>query len=100
MAATKINKKTTTKKEELTPFEKQLLETVKKINEYKLSCEANVVSIIYKNPQILHETNLKTEELSSNAWKVFHEIAKDIVLTEGKNVLDIVTVNIYLIFLH
>ena len=29
----------------ITPFEQELIETVKKINEYKEACEANVVSI-------------------------------------------------------
>ena len=35
-------------KKQLTPFEKEQIETAKIIVEYKQNCEANIVSIIYK----------------------------------------------------
>ena len=53
--------KSTTKGKKLSAFEEELIETVKKINEYKEACEANIVSILYKNPDSIYETNLSLE---------------------------------------
>lgn len=90
--------KATTKKKttKLTPFEQELLEVVKQINEYKLNAEANVVSIIYKEPDLLRESNLKLEEFHNNCWRVFFAIANDILTIEKKNTLDRTTVGFYL----
>lgn len=96
MATSKTTKTGTTKTKQISAFEKELIETAKKINEYKEACEANVVSIIYKNPDVLRESNLQLEELSNNIWRVYFEIAKDIVLVERKNVLDDITIGFYL----
>lgn len=96
MATSSDAKTKKAKKVELTPFEKELLDTAKKVNEYKEACEANVVSIIYKNPDVIRESNLSLEEISNNIWKVYFEIAKEIILVEKKNTLDDVTVGFYL----
>ena len=88
--------KNTTKGNKLTPFEQELVETIKKINEYKEACEANVVSILYKNPDSIFETNLTLEEFHNNIWRVYWTIANDIVKIEKKNVLDDITVGLYL----
>ena len=90
------NTKPTTKTKKLTPFEQETIEVLKQINEYKLAAEANVVSIIYKDPDLLRETNLTLEEFSNNVWRVFFTIASDLILVEKKNTLDIITVNLYL----
>lgn len=80
----------------LTPFETEKIETAKKILEYKLGAEANVVSIIYKAPDELFNTNLTLEDFSNNVWKVYFQIAHDIIIIEKKNVLDDITVGLYL----
>lgn len=96
MTATTTKKTTTNKTTKLTPFEQEQLAILKKINEYKVTAEANVVSIIYKNPEVLKETNLFLEEFSNNVWRVFFTIASDLVLVEKKNSLDQVTFYLYL----
>ena len=98
--ATATKKSTTTKSStkatKLTPFEQEQIEVLKRINEYKVTAEANVVSILYKEPDLLRETNLVLEEFSNNVWRVFFTIASDLVLVEKKNSLDQITVNLYL----
>ena len=69
---------------------------LKKINEYKEACEANIVSILYKNPDSIYETNLSLEEFNNNIWRVYWTIANDIVKLERKNSLDDITVGLYL----
>jgi replicative DNA helicase len=97
MATTKNNtSKTSTKTKKLTPFEQETIEVLKQINEYKLVAESNVVSIIYKEPDLLRETNLTLEEFSNNAWRVFFTIANDLIMIEKKNTLDLITFNLYL----
>ena len=90
-----VTKNSTTSKK-LTPFEKELLDTIKKIGEYKLACEANVVSSLYQRPDAIFETNLNLEEFHNNIWKVYWTIANDIVKLEKKSVLDEITVGLYL----
>lgn len=91
--AEKNNKKNT---KELTAFQKQQIETLKKINEFKEACEANIVSIIYKRPEFIRETNIYLEEFTNNCWRVYYQIAHDIINVERKNSLDMITVNLYL----
>lgn len=88
--------KSSTKTNKLTPFEQEQIEVLKRINEYKVTAEANVVSILYKEPDLLRETNLVLEEFSNNVWRVFFTIANDLILVEKKNSLDQITVNLYL----
>ena len=38
------------------------IETYKKVKDYKVNCEANIVSCIYKNPNLIHNVNLKIIE--------------------------------------
>jgi replicative DNA helicase len=70
---------------------------VKKVKEFKLSAEANIVSIFYKNPDLLYSyDNLRIEDISNNIWRVYYVIAQDIVIKEKKQTLDEVTVGLYL----
>jgi hypothetical protein len=50
----------------LSPFEKQQAEAAKQILEYKLGAEASIVSMIYKNPDLLRETNLQLNDIHNN----------------------------------
>lgn len=80
----------------LTPFEKEMIETAKQIFEFKLSAEANIVAILYKKPDEFYNINITLNEFSENTWRVYYQIAHDIVLSEGKNTLDYMTVGFYL----
>lgn len=80
----------------LTPFEAETIEVAKQVVEYKLNAEANVVSILYKVPDELYSVNLTLDDFSNNIWRVYFEIAHDIILVENKATLDEVTIGIYL----
>lgn len=84
------------KKSNITSFQKDLIETIKKIKEYKRNCEANIVSILYKKPDLLYESNLSLDEFSDNIWRVYWNIANDIINVEKKNTLDDMTIGFYL----
>ena len=88
--------KSTTKSKKLSAFEEELIDTIKKISEYKEACEANVVSILYKNPDSIFETNLSLDEFNNNIWRVYWTIANDIIKIEKKSSLDDITVGLYL----
>ena len=84
------------KQRELTPFEQELKKATAKVREYKTIAEANIVSLFWKNTDLLYSySNIKLEDLSENMWKVYWQIAYDIVIKERK-VLDEITVNFYL----
>lgn len=90
-------KKSSTKNKNLTPFEEELLKALKSVKEYKLSCEANIVSIFWKKPDYLYSyTNITIDDFSENEWKVFWQIAYDIIIKENKQTLDDITVGLYL----
>lgn len=93
VAKTNQNKK---QKIELTPFEKEQLDTLKKINEFKLAAEASAVASLYKKPDLITQVTLKLEDLTNNEWRVFYAIAYGVVVTENKNSLSDVDVNFYL----
>lgn len=80
----------------LTEFQKEMISTAQKIMEFKVAAEANVVSILYKTPDKLFDTNLVLDDFSENTWKVFFQIAHDIILVEKKNILDDITVGLFL----
>ena len=80
----------------MTAFEKELAETARKVKEFKLNCEANIVAILYKDPELCFSTNLKLEEFSNNIWKVYWKIVDDVVRKEKKNVIDEITIGFYL----
>ena len=89
MAENKSSKK-------LTPYQEELLKAVKIVKEYKLACEANIVSIYYKKPDLMYDFELKLEDFTENTWRVYWQIAYDIVIKEHKPVLDDVTIGLYL----
>ena len=84
------------KKRKLTPFQQEQIDTAQKILEYKLASEANVVSILYQLPDLLYDISLNLDDFSNNVWKVYFAIINELVLTERKNVIDDVTVGLYL----
>lgn len=83
-------------KSKLTPFEQEQAEVAKQILSYKLSAESNIVSILYKNPDEFYNIDLELDDFNNNVWRVYFEIAHDLVVKEQKNVLDDVVIGIYL----
>lgn len=83
-------------KKKLSPFQEEQLKAAKKVKEYKLSCEANIVSIFYKKPDLLFDYDIKIDDITENAWKVYYQIAYDIVVKEKKPNLDDITIGFYL----
>ena len=80
----------------LTPFQKEQIATAKEISEYKQNCEANIVSIIYKHPDEIYDISLVIDDFTNNIWKVYYQIAYDILIVEKKKSLDDVTIEFYL----
>ena len=80
----------------LTAFEQETISVAKKVLDFKIAAEANVVSILYKTPDKLFDTNLSLDDFSENAWKVYFQIVHDIILVERKSVVDDVTIGLYL----
>lgn len=80
----------------LTPFQTEMVNTAKQIVEYKTATEANVVAILYKCPDKMLDYNLSLDDFSNNVWKVYFEIARGLIYDEKKEVLDDITVGIYL----
>lgn len=89
MAENKTSKK-------ITPYQEELLKAAKTVKEYKLACEASIVSIYYKKPDLMYDYQLKLEDFTENTWRVYWQIAYDIVIKEHKPVLDDVTIGLYL----
>ena len=79
-----------------TPFEKEQAKSAKKIIEYKLGAEASIVSMIYKNPDLLRESNITLDEFHNNCWRVYFEIAKSLIIDEMKTVITDIDVGLYL----
>ena len=97
MVVTKVEKNKDKEQKELTPLEIELIKSSKKVQEYKLACEANIVSILYQNPELYYTYDkLNLKSFSSNIWRVFWQIGYDIVVKESKKVLDDITVGLYL----
>ena len=80
----------------LTAFEQEQAECAKKISEYKLKSEANIVASIFKNPELIYNIDLKLEDFSHNIWKCWFAVANGLVIKEKKLGLDEITVGIYL----
>lgn len=83
-------------KKKLTPYQEEKLKCAKQVKEYKIACEANIVSIFYKKPELMYDYKLKLEDFSENTWRVYWQIAYDIIIKEKKSVLDDITVGLYL----
>lgn len=80
----------------LTAFQKEQVETSKKILSYKLAAEANIVGILYQNPEDIYSINLPPKDFHNEVWRIYYQIATDIILVEKKNTLDDITVGLYL----
>ena len=88
----------TTKKgsKKLTPYQEEVLKAAKQIKEYKIVAEANIVGALYKNPELFYDYKLKGDDFTDNTWRVYWQIANDLIEVEKKSVLDDITVGLYL----
>ena len=77
-------------------FEQQQIEAAKTVVEYKLGSEASIVAMMYKNPDLLCESNLTLDDFSNNCWKVYFEIVKDLVINERKVSVSEIDIGLYL----
>lgn len=82
--------------QKITPYQEELLKAAKRVKEYKLACEANIVSIYYKKPDLMYDYQLKLDDFTENTWRVYWQIAYDIVIREHKSILDDITIGLYL----
>lgn len=89
MTAKQNNKK-------ISPYQEEVIKCAKEIKEYKVIAEANVVAIFYKQPDLLLDYSMQLEDFSENVWRVYWQIANDIIVVEKKSVLDDMTVGLYL----
>ena len=81
----------------LTPFEEEMVKASVKVREYKKACEANIVSILWKQPALYYTYDkLKLVNFTENVWRVYWQIGYDIVIKEKKVILDDITVGLYL----
>ena len=91
------NKNTQTNKTNAIEIDKKEIEAISKIKDYRLICEANIVSILWGSPDLyFNYENLTIKNFIHNEWKVFFQIGFDILIKEKKQTLDEMTVNLYL----
>lgn len=73
------------------------IKALKQIKEYKKVCESNIVSILFKEPELFYTYDkLTISSFLHNEWKVFFAIGNDLVVKENKTMLDEITINLYL----
>lgn len=85
-----------TNNKKITPLQQMMLDAAKTVKEYKLSCEANIVSIFFCKPDLMYDFQLKLDDFTENTWRVYWQIAYDVVIKEKKAILDDITVGLYL----
>jgi len=81
----------------LTEEKTKQIQVIKKIMDYKVIDEANIVSIFWNNPSFMYDyDNISLNSFHDNMWKVYYQIAYDIYIVEKKESIDEITVNLYL----
>lgn len=79
-----------------TPFEEYQDKIKKKIMGYKLVDEATVVSMMYKNPDLLKENILSDDDFHGEGWKSYFKILKGLIINEKKMCASDIDVGLYL----
>lgn len=83
-------------KNKTNPILEQRKNIARQILENKKRDEASIVSVMYKNPDLLRETNLTINDFHNNDWRVYFEILRALVIDEGKEVVNDIEVGLYL----
>lgn len=76
--------------------EQERLRTYQEVKSYKSASEANVIFSFYKTPELLYDYPMTVNDFVENMWRVYYQIASDIILLEKKTVLDDITIGVYL----
>ena len=79
-----------------TPFEEYQDKIKKKIMGYKLVDEATVVSMMYKNPDLLKENSLSDDDFHGEGWKSYFKILKGLIINEKKMCASDIDIGLYL----
>lgn len=83
-------------KRKLTPYEEELKKATAQIRSYKDICEANIVSLFWKNQDLIYMyPKLNIKMFHNNMWKVYFTVCYEVVIKENK-LLEPITVNFYL----
>jgi len=78
-------------------FSEAEIKALKQIREYKKICESNIVSILFKQPDLFYDYDkLTVSSFLHNEWKVYFAIGNALMVKENKTVLDEITINLYL----
>lgn len=84
-------------KNTVSAFDMERLEVYKTLCKYLLPIEANVVSIFFKNPDLMFDyEDVNLNLFQSNVWKVYFVILHEVYVTEKKKKLDEYTIAFYL----
>ena len=79
-----------------TPYEEHQEKIKKKIMGYKLGDEASVIAMMYKNPDLLKESNLTDSDFHGVGWKTYFKILKGLIINEKKMCATDIDVGLYL----
>lgn len=83
-----------TTKSKINPTE---LKALKKVKDYRLVSESNIVSILWKKPELCFDyDNITLDSFLHNEWKVYFQIITDLVIKEKKYDIDEITIDLYL----
>lgn len=83
-------------KRKLTAYEEELKKATTQIKTYKNICEANIVSLFWKNPDLIYMyPKLNIKMFHNNIWKVYYTVCHEVVVKESKQ-LEPITVSFYL----
>lgn len=80
----------------LTPFQQELADIIKKVKEFRNTSEGMVVGVIYKNPDVLYDVNLDKKDFMNEIYRIYFTIAQELIIKEKKKSLDVMTVGLYL----
>jgi len=80
----------------MTPYQQEMLKALTKVKEYKKPIEANIIGCMFKNSELYYDCELTLDHFSHNEWKVYFAIIKNLVEVEKKEVLDEITVGLFL----
>lgn len=73
------------------------VDAIVKVKEYRRIAESNIVSILWKDTNLFYTyDNLQLDDFFHNEWRVYFQIGYDLIRVEKKEVLDEITVGLYL----
>lgn len=83
-------------KNKTNPILEQRKKMARKILDDKNGDESRIIGLMYKNPDLLRESNLTLDDFHNNVWRVYFEILRALVIDEKKEVINDIEVGLYL----